>query len=104
MSDKNARLDSNPDRQYTVEEAKDAFRRMVQRYNWDWSLDDQQAGGWMFHLLLTIKKESEYCYSYHYVLKNLTRQLKQKWKWTQLFQKWKLTKHKKYMISPIVKY
>ncbi|XP_052817642.1 ubiquitin-conjugating enzyme E2 Q1-like [Mya arenaria] len=35
MSDKNTRLDSNPDRQYTETEAKDAFHRMVKRYQWN---------------------------------------------------------------------
>ncbi|XP_052232724.1 ubiquitin-conjugating enzyme E2 Q2-like isoform X1 [Dreissena polymorpha] len=34
MSDQNARLDSNPDREYGEAEAKDAFKRMVERYGW----------------------------------------------------------------------
>ena len=35
MSDPNARLDSNPDREYGEQEARDAFDRMVSRYNWN---------------------------------------------------------------------
>ncbi|KAK3085847.1 hypothetical protein FSP39_009580 [Pinctada imbricata] len=36
LSDPNAGLDlGNANREYTEHEAKDAFRRMVQRYNWD---------------------------------------------------------------------
>lgn len=34
MSDPNTRLDSNPDKEYGYEEAKDAFNRMVTRYGW----------------------------------------------------------------------
>ena len=35
MSDANARLDGNPDREYGEQEARDAFHRMVSRYNWN---------------------------------------------------------------------
>lgn len=35
MSDPRARLDPNPNREYSEYEAKDAFERMVQRYGWN---------------------------------------------------------------------
>lgn len=35
MSDKDARLDSKPDVEYTKQEAETAFIRMVKRYKWD---------------------------------------------------------------------
>lgn len=35
MSDPNARLDPNPDREYGEAEARDAFNRMVTRYGWN---------------------------------------------------------------------
>lgn len=35
MSDGNAQLDANPDREYSEFEAKDAFERMVRRYGWN---------------------------------------------------------------------
>ena len=35
MSDGNAQLDANPDREYSEFEAKDAFEQMVRRYGWN---------------------------------------------------------------------
>ena len=35
ISDPNTRLDSNPDRAYGEEEARQAFERMVARYGWN---------------------------------------------------------------------
>ncbi|XP_071958129.1 uncharacterized protein [Antedon mediterranea] len=35
MSDSNARLDSNPNTEYSEKEAQNAFKRMTQKYGWD---------------------------------------------------------------------
>ena len=35
MSDPNARLDQNPDREYDLHGAQDAFNRTVKKYGWD---------------------------------------------------------------------
>jgi len=35
LSDPRVRLDGNPDKEYGEAEAKDAFRRMVDRYGWN---------------------------------------------------------------------
>ena len=35
MSDENARLDSNPDQEYTEADAKAAFDRMEKKYGWN---------------------------------------------------------------------
>ena len=35
MSDPKARLDHNPDHEYSESEARVAFERMVQRYGWN---------------------------------------------------------------------
>lgn len=35
MSDKGASLDSNPAREYSEGEAREAFERMVRRYGWE---------------------------------------------------------------------